>query len=101
MGFKKIGKHKTKLIKLFMFDEVKIIINYENSPLVKEGRKQGPYPYAYGLKVEDLNLLLKKTKLLIIYQIVLHFLYKRIHDLIFLEYWDNLTNIIIHFFGDR
>ena len=64
MGFKKIGKHKTKLIKLFMFDEVKIIINYENSPLVKEGRKQGPYPYAYGIKVEDLNVLLNKTKLL-------------------------------------
>ena len=64
MGFKKIGKHKTKLIKLFMFDEVKIIINYENSPLVKEGRKQGPYPYAYGIKVDDLNVLLNKTKLL-------------------------------------
>ena len=64
MGFKNIGKHKTKLIKLFMFDEVKIIINYENSPLVKEGRKQGPYPYAYGIKVNDLNVLLNKTKLL-------------------------------------
>ena len=64
MGFKKIGKHKTKLIKLFMFDEVKIIINYENSPLVKEGRKQGPYPYAYGIKVDDLNVLLDKTNLL-------------------------------------
>ena len=64
MGFIEIGKHKTKLIKLFMFDEVKIIINYENSPLVKEGRKQGPYPYAYGIKVEDLNVLLNKTKLL-------------------------------------
>ena len=64
MGFKKIGKHKTKLIKLFMLDEVKIIINYENSPLVKEGRKQGPYPYAYGIKVEDLNVLLNKTRLL-------------------------------------
>ena len=57
MGFIEIGKHKTKLIKLFMFDEVKIIINYENSPLVKEGRKQGPYPYAYGLKVEDINII--------------------------------------------
>ena len=64
MGFKEIGKHKSKSIKLFMFDQVKIIINYENSPLVKEGRKQGPYPYAYGIKVDDLNVLLNKTKLL-------------------------------------
>ncbi|MDC0093742.1 sugar phosphate isomerase/epimerase and 4-hydroxyphenylpyruvate domain-containing protein [Alphaproteobacteria bacterium] len=64
MGFKEIGKHKTKSIKLFMFDQVKIIINYENSPLVKEGRKQGPYPYAYGIKVEDIDILYRRSKLL-------------------------------------
>lgn len=64
MGFKEIGKHKTKLIKLFMFDDVKIIINYENSPLVKEGRKQGPYPYAYGIKIKDTDILYRRSKLL-------------------------------------
>ena len=64
MGFKEIGKHKTKLIKLFTFDDVKIIINYENSPLVKEGRKQGPYPYAYGIKIKDTDILYKRSKLL-------------------------------------
>ncbi len=64
MGFKEIGKHKTKLIKLFTFDNVKIIINYENSPLVKEGRKQGPYPYAYGIKIKDTDILYKRSKLL-------------------------------------
>ena len=64
MGFKEIGKHKTKLIKLFTFDDVKIIINYENSPLVKEGRKQGPYPYAYGIKIKDTDILYRRSKLL-------------------------------------
>jgi 4-hydroxyphenylpyruvate dioxygenase len=64
MGFKEIGKHKTKLIKLFTFDDVKIIINYENSPLVKEGRKHGPYPYAYGIKIKDTDILYKRSKLL-------------------------------------
>ena len=64
MGFKEIGKHKTKLIKLFTFDDVKIIINYENSPLVKEGRKQGPYPYAYGIKIKDIDILYRRSKLL-------------------------------------
>jgi 4-hydroxyphenylpyruvate dioxygenase len=64
MGFKEIGKHKTKLIKLFTFDDVKIIINYENSSLVKEGRKQGPYPYAYGIKIKDIDILYRRSKLL-------------------------------------
>ena len=64
MGFKEIGKHNNKSIKLFMFDQVKIIINYENSSLVKEGRKQGPYPYAYGIKVEDIDILYRRSKLL-------------------------------------
>ena len=64
MGFKEIGKHKTKLIKLFTFDDVKIIINYENSPLVKEGRKHGPYPYAYGIKIKDIDILYRRSKLL-------------------------------------
>ena len=29
LGFKEIGKHKSKSIKLFIFDDVKIILNYE------------------------------------------------------------------------
>ena len=33
MGFKEIGKHKSKSIKLFIFDDVKIILNYENKLL--------------------------------------------------------------------
>jgi|TARA_B110000881_G_C18597043_1_gene532213 4-hydroxyphenylpyruvate dioxygenase len=64
IGFEEIGKHKTKSIKLFMFDEVKLVINYENSTLVKEGRKQGTHPYAYGIKIEDINTLYEKANLL-------------------------------------
>ena len=64
LGFSEIGKHKTKSIKLFMFDQVKFIINYESSPLVKSGRQEGTFPYAYGINIEDINILLKKAKLL-------------------------------------
>ena len=62
LGFKEIGKHKSKSIKLFIFDYVKIILNYENTILVKEGRKQGPSPYAFGIKVNDIKSLLHNAK---------------------------------------
>ena len=64
LGFTEIGKHKTKLISLFVFDQVKFIINYENHNLVKDGSKDGPYPYAYGVKIQDINALFEKAKLL-------------------------------------
>ena len=64
LGFTEIGKHKTKSISLFVFDQVKFIINYENHNLVKDGSKDGPYPYAYGVKIQDINALFEKAKLL-------------------------------------
>ena len=62
LGFSEIGKHKSKSVKLFIFDDVKIILNYENTILVKEGRKQGPSPYAFGIKVNDIKSLLHNAK---------------------------------------
>ena len=64
LGFTEIGKHKTKSISLFVFDQVKFIINYENHNLVRDGSKDGPYPYAYGVKIQDINALFEKAKLL-------------------------------------
>ena len=64
LGFTKIGKHKTKSISLFVFDQVKFIINYENHNLVRDESKDGPYPYAYGVKIQDINALFEKAKLL-------------------------------------
>ena len=37
-------------------------MNYENTILVKEGRKQGPSPYAFGIKVNDIKSLLHNAK---------------------------------------
>jgi 4-hydroxyphenylpyruvate dioxygenase len=64
LGFTEIGKHKTKSISLFVFDQVKFIINYENHNLVRDESKDGPYPYAYGVKIQDINALFEKAKLL-------------------------------------
>lgn len=64
LGFTEIGKHKTRSINLFVFDQVKFIINYENHNLVKDGSKAGPFPYAYGVKIQDINALFEKAKLL-------------------------------------
>ena len=64
MGFTEIGKHISKRIKLFVFDDVKFIVNYEQSSLIKENSQQGPYPYAYGMNINDLNLLQNKAEFL-------------------------------------
>ena len=64
MGFTEIGKHRNKRIKLFVFDDVKFIINYEKSPLIEENSKYGPFPYAYGININDLNFLFKKAEFL-------------------------------------
>ena len=64
MGFTEIGDHRNKRIKLFVFDDVKVIINYEKSPLIEENSKYGPFPYAYGININDLNFLFKKAEFL-------------------------------------
>lgn len=64
LGFTEIGKHKTKSIKLFVFDHVKFIVNYENHTLVKDASKEGPFPYAYGIKINNFKTFFKKAKLL-------------------------------------
>ena len=64
MGFTEIGDHRNKRIKLFVFDDVKFIINYEKSPLIEENSKYGPFPYAYGININDLNFLFKKAEFL-------------------------------------
>ena len=64
MGFTEIGDHRNKRIKLFVFDDVKFIINYEKSPLIEENSKYGPFPYAYGININDLNFLFKQAEFL-------------------------------------
>jgi len=64
LGFNEIGKHQHKKIKLFVFDNVKFIINYENTLLIEENSKKGPYPYAYGVNINSLDLLFKQAELL-------------------------------------
>jgi len=64
LGFNEIGKHQHKKIKLFVFDNVKFIINYENTLLIEENSKKGPYPYAYGININSLDLLFKQAELL-------------------------------------
>ena len=64
LGFNEIGKHQLKKIKLFVFDNVKFIINYENTLLIEENSKKGPYPYAYGININSLDLLFKQAELL-------------------------------------
>ena len=64
LGFNEIGKHQLKKIKLFVFDNVKFIINYENTLLIEENSKKGPYPYAYGVNINSLDLLFKQAELL-------------------------------------
>ena len=64
LGFTEIGKHKTKSINLFVFDQVKFIVNYENHTLIKDATKEGPYPYAYGIKIKNFKTFFKKAKLL-------------------------------------
>ena len=64
LGFNEIGKHQLKKIKLFVFDNVKFIINYENTILIEENSKNGPYPYAYGVNINSLDLLFKQAELL-------------------------------------
>lgn len=64
LGFNEIGKHQHKKIKLFVFDNVKFIINYENTLLIEKNSKKGPYPYAYGININSLDLLFKQAELL-------------------------------------
>jgi 4-hydroxyphenylpyruvate dioxygenase len=64
LGFNEIGKHQLKKIKLFVFDNVKFIINYENTLLIEKNSKKGPYPYAYGININSLDLLFKQAELL-------------------------------------
>ena len=64
MGFTEIGQHRNKRIKLFVFDDVKFIINYENNPLIEENSKYGPFPYAYGININDLSFLFKQADFL-------------------------------------
>ena len=64
MGFTEIGDHRNKRIKLFVFDDVKFIINYEKSPLIEENSKYGPFPYAYGININNLNFLFKQAEFL-------------------------------------
>ena len=64
MGFTEIGQHRNKRIKLFVFDDVKFIINYENNPLIEENSKYGPFPYAYGININDLSFLFKHADFL-------------------------------------
>jgi len=64
LGFNEIGKHQHKKIKLFVFDNVKFIINYENTLLIEKNSQKGPYPYAYGININSLDLLFKQAELL-------------------------------------
>ena len=64
LGFNEIGKHQLKKIKLFVFDNVKFIINYENTLLIEKNSQKGPYPYAYGININSLDLLFKQAELL-------------------------------------
>ena len=61
LGFVKVGHHKTKNIILYVFGNVKFIINTE----IASNEKNGEFnPYAFGLVVDNVQSTLKRCKAL-------------------------------------
>ena len=61
LGFVKVGHHKTKNIILYVFGNVKFIINAEIASKEKNGEFN---PYAFGLVVDNVQSTLKRCKAL-------------------------------------
>ena len=61
LGFVKVGHHKTKNIILYVFGNVKFIINAEIAANGKNGEFN---PYAFGLVVDNIQSTLKRCKAL-------------------------------------